>query len=157
MSPSLLRGFREFRFSSDLFAPTDTFTARHLGPLPHDVEEMCKARERTFLFLQAPHPGPLSADVCIFQLGLDQVSLPSQQEVRGFVCLDFQWPNATCLYVEGGRAPLQSQPLEKGRPFPHRCRAFEDLLHANRGWLPYGWQWFLCKWSLCRTLARGLF
>eukprot|EP00437_Effrenium_voratum_P023039 CAMPEP_0181413522 /NCGR_PEP_ID=MMETSP1110-20121109/9017_1 /TAXON_ID=174948 /ORGANISM="Symbiodinium sp., Strain CCMP421" /LENGTH=978 /DNA_ID=CAMNT_0023536341 /DNA_START=82 /DNA_END=3018 /DNA_ORIENTATION=- len=30
------------RFSSDLFAPTDTFTARHLGPLPHDVEEMCK-------------------------------------------------------------------------------------------------------------------
>lgn len=41
----------------------------------------------------------------------------------------------------------------------HRRRAFEDLLHANRGWLPYGWQW-LCTYAncaLCRTLARGLF
>eukprot|EP00434_Breviolum_minutum_P006921 symbB.v1.2.006108.t3/scaffold364.1/size219240/5 len=30
------------RFSSDLFLPSDQFAQRHLGPLPADVQEMCK-------------------------------------------------------------------------------------------------------------------
>lgn len=39
------RGGAPARFSSsDLFLPTDQFQQRHLGPLPADVQEMCKAR-----------------------------------------------------------------------------------------------------------------
>eukprot|EP00913_Durusdinium_trenchii_P032854 g30757.t1 len=37
----LARAMRRFS-SSDLFLPTDQFQQRHLGPLPSDVQEMCK-------------------------------------------------------------------------------------------------------------------
>eukprot|EP00435_Cladocopium_sp_Y103_P008270 s2302_g2.t1 len=37
----LVRALRRFS-SNDLFLPTDQFAQRHLGPLPADVQEMCK-------------------------------------------------------------------------------------------------------------------
>eukprot|EP00438_Fugacium_kawagutii_P000271 Skav223307 [mRNA] locus=scaffold4198:299600:304454:- [translate_table: standard] len=37
----LVRALRRFS-SNELFQPTDQFAQRHLGPLPADVQEMCK-------------------------------------------------------------------------------------------------------------------
>ena len=43
-----LTGWQQLvRFSSDLFLPSDQFAQRHLGPLPADVQEMCKAQSNS--------------------------------------------------------------------------------------------------------------